>query len=242
MSEEFNDIMDVVGGKQSVTYVTFIQDHSGSMQIPLHNEDKQQITKADFQRDNYNEQMEVLRRETDDMETLVTLVEFDDRINVRYENVNVNEAIDLDDYWVGGMTALYDAIGMAIRLTERKMEADERENKAALIIVQTDGAENCSKEWGQKQLQARIKELEETKEWTFVFLGEGIDQDRMTSAVSIDNVMVMDASFNSYNDTKIKTMSGLSSYYAMRKSGGTYTSDFTNNDKSKWESKDKEEE
>ena len=141
------------------------------------------ITKADFQRDNYNEQMEVLRRETDNMETLVTLVEFDDKINIRYDNVACDEAIDLADWWCGGMTALYDAVGQAIRLIEMKMDADHREDKAALIIVQTDGQENASQEWGQKQLLAKVKELEKTKLWTFVFLGEGIDQDRLTSAV-----------------------------------------------------------
>jgi hypothetical protein len=244
MSEKFDDIMDVVGGNQSVTYVTFIQDHSGSMKMPLHSNGfeipAEPITRADFQRDNYNEQIEVLRRETDKMETLVTLIEFDDKINIRYENVPCKEAIDLADYWVGGMTALYDAVGMAIRLTEMKMDADHRENKAALVIVQTDGQENASQEWGQKQLLAKVKELEETKQWTFVFLGEGIDQDRLTTAVGSGNVMAMSATLDSYNDTKGKTMRGISNYYTMRKAGATYTSDFTNNDQSKWEAKSNE--
>lgn len=242
MSEKFDDIMDVVGGEQTITYVTFVQDHSGSMAANLLHTDSnsnESTTKAEFQRNNYNEQIEVLRRETEDTETLVTLIEFDDRINVHYENKDINDISDLDYYWLGGMTALYDAIGKAIAITERKMEIDDNKNKAALIIVQTDGEENSSKEWGQKQLQARIKQLEDTKEWTFVFLGEGIDQDRMTMAAAAGNVVAMQDSFDSYNDAKGKTLEGLSSYYTMRKSGGTYTSDFTNNDESKWESKTK---
>lgn len=224
MTEKFDDIMDVVGGDQSVTYVCFIQDHSGSMGDPLDGKiGGGGITKADFQKDNYNEQMEVLRRETDNMETLVTLIEFDDKVKVRYENVPCDEAIDLADYWIGGMTALYDAIGMGIRLVQMKLDADNRENKAALVIIQTDGMENKSVEYSQKSLLKMIKDLEETKLWTFVFLGEDIDKEILTGAMSAGNIVAMRATTESYNLTKNKLSGGLESYYDMRKRGVTFS-------------------
>lgn len=230
MTEKFDDIMDVVGGDQSVTYVCFIQDHSGSMGGTLDGKIGG-ATKADFQKENYNEQMTVLRRETGDMETLVTLIEFDDKVKVRYENVPCDEAIDLADYWVGGMTALYDAVGMAIRLVQMKMDADHRENKAALLIIQTDGMENASEEYGQKQLQNMVKDLEETKEWTFVFMGEGIDQERLTGAMSAGNTVAMAATAESYNFTKSKLSDGIESYYGLRKRGVTQSADLMSGDK-----------
>ena len=232
MTEKFDDIMDVVGGDQSVTYVCFIQDHSGSMDGKLDGKiGGSGISKADFQKDNYNEQMEVLRRETDNMETLVTLIEFDDAVKIRYENVPCDEAIDLADYWTGGMTALYDAIGIGIRLVEMKMDADHRENKAALIIIQTDGQENASKEYGQKQLQKRIEDLEKSKLWTFVFLGEGIDQERLTGAMSVGNTISMAATVDSYNYTKDKLKGGIESFYGLRKRGVTFSADMMSDDK-----------
>ena len=230
--KEFDDIMDVVGGEQDVTYVCFIQDHSGSMGSYLGGlwpqaENEGGMTKAEFQKDNYNEQMTVLRRETDNMETLVTLIEFDDQVKVRYENVNVHEAIDLADWWVGGMTALYDAIGLGIKKVQDKLDDDPRENKAALIIIQTDGMENASKEYSQKQLLKMIKDLEATKKWTFVFLGEGIDQERLTTAMAAGNTMSMCNSIADYDKAKKMSAEGITSYYTMRKAGGTYTDNFT---------------
>jgi hypothetical protein len=231
MTEKFDDIMDVVGGDQSVTYVCFIQDHSGSMGGILDGRNvANRVSKADFQKDNYNEQMTVLRRETDKMETLVTLIEFDDTVKVRYENVPCDEAIDLADYWVGGMTALYDAIGMGIRLVEMKMEADHRENKAALIIIQTDGMENKSVEYSQEQLQKMIEDLEKTKIWTFVFLGEDIDKE-LTGAMSAGNTVAMAKTPESYNWTKNKLSEGLESYYGLRKRGVTFSADIMSDDK-----------
>jgi hypothetical protein len=232
MSEKFDDIMDVVGGDQSVTYVCFIQDHSGSMGTGLNKESLsfkpiEGPTKAEFQKDNYNEQMTVLRRETDNMETLVTLIEFDDKVKVRYENVDVHEAIDLADWWVGGMTALYDAIGLGIKKVQDKLDEDPRENKAALVIIQTDGMENASQEYSQKQLLKMIKDLEATKIWTFVFLGEGIDQERLTSAMAAGNTMNIAGTVSDYDKAKKMSAQGITSYYTMRKRGATYTDNFT---------------
>jgi hypothetical protein len=227
MTEKFDDIMDVVGGDQSVTYVCFIQDHSGSMggtlDGPIGGGITKLKTKADFQKDNYNEQMTVLRRETGDMETLVTLIEFDDKVKPPvFENVPCDEAKDLGDYWLGGMTALYDAIGKGIQIVREKMDEDQRENKAALVIIQTDGMENASEEFSRVQLLDDIKILEETKLWTFVFLGENIDEE-LTSNMSAGNITAMANTVADYTLNANKLSDGLGKYYTMRKRGVTYS-------------------
>lgn len=236
--ENFDDIMEVVGGDQSVTYVTFIQDHSGSMGEKLFDENgkKSEISRAEFQRNNYNEQMAVLRRETGDMETLVTLIEFDDNVKIRYENVEAHEAIDLGDYWIGGMTALYDAIGRGIYLTQKKLDADQRENKAALVIIQTDGEENSSQEYKQKQLLQMIVLLEETKKWTFVFLGENIDKE-IASKMSQLNTMQICSTVSDYKTSNQTLMGGLDKYYKLRKRGVTYSANVMSNDDETYKSK-----
>ncbi len=220
--EEFNpildDLMDIVGGDKSVTYVLFVQDHSGSMSQKLVDSEQ---TKADVQRLHYNEQMVVLRRESEsDMETLVTLIEFDDNIKVRYQNVPADEAIDLADYWTGGMTALYDAVGQGIHIINEEMEKDTRPNKAALVIIQTDGFENKSKEYTQHILKEKICELEETGLWTFVFLGENLDV-QLVADFSAGNTMKMEGTRASYAMSNQTLATNMSGYYEGRKRGVT---------------------
>jgi uncharacterized protein YegL len=222
--EEFNpildDLMDIVGGDKSVTYVCFIQDHSGSMKQKLIDSEQ---SRADIQMSNYNEQMVVLRRESEnDMETLVTLIEFDDKVKVRYQNVPAAEAIDLADYWTGGMTALYDAVGQGIHIVEEELEKDSRPNKAALVIIQTDGLENISKEYTQKILKDKIAELEDTGIWTFVFLGENLDV-QLTADFSAGNTLKMEATRASYTVAGSTLADNMSDYYTARKRGVTKT-------------------
>jgi hypothetical protein len=57
-----DDIMDVVGGDQSVTYVAFVRDHSGSMKTIL--ADKPGVTKADMAQTNFNEYIATLKKES----------------------------------------------------------------------------------------------------------------------------------------------------------------------------------
>jgi len=212
-----DDLMDVVGGDKAVTYVCFVQDHSGSMGEFLAGSEQ---TRAQIQMENYNEQMVVLRRATGEMETLVTLVEFDDNIKTRYKNVPVAEAIDLGDYWTGGMTALYDAVGMSIRDIESVMEDDPRPNKAALIIVQTDGFENRSKEFSKIMLKNKIADLEKTGIWTFVFLGENLDSDIMMD-VSMQNQYQFSNTAGDYKRSSTRLSDGISNYYTGRARGAT---------------------
>ncbi len=238
----FDDIMDVVGGEQAVTYVCFIQDHSGSMRNILPGSESE-VSKAEFQRNNYNEQKAILERESDGMETLVTLVEFDDRIKTRFENVEVNEAIDLGDYWTGGMTALYDAIAKGVQSVRESMDEDARDNKAALVIIQTDGEENCSVEHsgeqGRQSIKRLIEELEATGHWTFVLLGENIDQE-LVASMSALNTMNMTNDFQSY-DQSAKTLNrGIEKYALARKAGSTVVCDMLDDSTTdkKWEADD----
>ena len=70
------------------------------------------------------------------------------------------------DYTPGGMTALYDAIGRGIELVLTKPVGK------MVIMVQTDGHENSSREFNHSQIRALI---ENNTDVEVVFLGANID-------------------------------------------------------------------
>lgn len=73
------------------------------------------------------------------------------------------------DYRPGAMTPLYDAIGKTLMETETKTEKHK-----VLILIDTDGLENASREHTKESVDKLIKE-KEAAGWTFVFLGADLD-------------------------------------------------------------------
>ena len=68
---------------ESVTYICFVQDHSGSM-----NENE----KDKLAKNNFNEQRAKLLKEDDEtMDNLVTIIEFDDDIHCNIDNTPIAE-------------------------------------------------------------------------------------------------------------------------------------------------------
>lgn len=164
--------------EEAVTYVGIIGDHSGSMGEVI---DEGKL-KSELAKSNFNEQLATLKKESEEgMETLVTVIEFDNEIICTHDNVPVEEIEPLKEYWTRGMTSLYDSIAYGINRIKSRMEADSRDNKAALIIVETDGYENSSSDYhgeeGRQRLRDLIKELEATGRWTFTFLGAGLEKE-----------------------------------------------------------------
>lgn len=209
--------------KDSVTYIGFVQDHSGSME-----------RNKKLAVDNFNEQRAKLLKEDDEtMDNLVTIVEFDDDIHCNVDNMPISEVKKLDNWWVGGMTALYDAIAFCINNIKKKMDTDTREDKAALVIIQTDGAENASSDYegeeGRMRINKLINELEDTKHWTFVFLGENIDK-AIAMGMGFKSANIMSHKSGKENVTKAYgvTQDSLSTYYSARKMGATYSMNFYN--------------
>ena len=72
----------------------------------------------------------------------------------------------LTEYPLGGTTALFDAIGMAIQ----DYEMTQRNNPVVCVIL-TDGEENASQKFKRQQISEMISEREAPRgEWKFVFL------------------------------------------------------------------------
>ena len=82
-----------------------------------------------------------------------------------------------EDYTPSGFTALYDAIGQAIHETDKQLSAQpekQRPDKIMIVII-TDGQENASKEFSATAIKSSISTHEELLNWSFIFLGSGLD-------------------------------------------------------------------
>ena len=99
--------------------------------------------------------------------TKVTTVLFDDQYEMLYKRKDINEVADLTDkeYWVRGLTALYDAIGRTINQLSHEID-----NKV-LFVIMTDGMENDSHEYSKEQ----VTNLINNHKWEFIFIGADID-------------------------------------------------------------------
>jgi len=210
------------GGK--TVHVAFVMDHSGSMSF------QQKLAL-----DNYNEQLASLKRKSNEsgIETYVTLVEFDNRIIVKYEDRLIDEIKPETDYWTEGLTSLNDAIFKGTSLLKKSMKNDTCEDKSALIIIMTDGHENSSKEFagdkGANFLKKEIEKLEKTDEWTFTFMGAGIDVQATAVAglgMGRGNTISFSADSAVFKMSGGSVKNGIGTYYSARMGGAKTVSDF----------------
>jgi hypothetical protein len=76
-----------------------------------------------------------------------------------------------------GGTALLDGIGRLVTGLGAELAAlpEEERPGTVIVVVQTDGQENSSREWDLKGINALITQQREQYSWDFVFLGAGPD-------------------------------------------------------------------
>lgn len=207
----------------SVTYIGFVQDHSGSMK--MNGKDELAMT-------NFNEQRAKLLKDDDEtMDNVVTIIEFDDDVQCVVDNVPIVDVKEYKHWWTGGKTSLYDAIASCIKNIQKKIDEDEREDKAALIIIQTDGHENDSTDYvgeeGRQRINKMITELEDTERWSFVFLGENIDKKVvMEMGMSINNIKSHGSDKDELRYAYASNSDALGKFLHARKCGATQTKNF----------------
>ncbi|NIT13532.1 MAG: hypothetical protein GWN14_25105 [candidate division Zixibacteria bacterium] len=140
------------------SYISILLDETGSM-----SGQEQRVVSG------INEYINTLRMKAADKQHNyhVTLNLFDSQRWRKYYRgpLETFPLMERKDYTPGAMTPLYDAIYRTIRNVEKQTD-----NVKVLIIIDTDGLENASREVGQQQVFNKIKE-KESEGWTFVFLG-----------------------------------------------------------------------
>ena len=100
-------------------------------------------------------------------EANLTLVLFDDQYEMVYDSLNLKEVPPLTTgtYFKRGMTAMNEAIGQTLNTMQR--------NEKAIVLVNTDGYQNASKEYTNATVKTLVDNLK--KKWEFIFAGGDID-------------------------------------------------------------------
>jgi len=170
----------------------------------------------------------VAKQKEEPGEAKMTLILFDgDRMSpdsayeVRHDGVDIHSVFELngDNFRPKGMTALYDSIGRTIdRVKNRIANTPDAERPAKIIVtIITDGEENSSVEYTKESVKTLIESMEKDFNWTFLFLGAGIDamQSGISLGISVANTMSFDSTSTSTAATYRKMSHTMSSARGM---------------------------
>lgn len=125
--------------------------------------------------------------ETDDLEKekkspRYSLVKFD--IDLKTDNsdsILKSPELTHKTYQPGGSTALFDAIGCTIQAYKKEM--------FNILVVLTDGEENSSKLFDQKDTKKMIDDMVENQKWQVQYLGANQDAFSVAGSIGIGNAV-----------------------------------------------------
>ena len=163
--------------KKNCTEMVFILDRSGSM--------------AGLEADTiggFNSMIE--RQKKEEGEAFVSTVLFSNESRVLHDRVDLFHIRPMTDreYYVGGCTALIDAIGGAIHHigNVHKYAREEDRPEHTIFVITTDGMENASRRYTSDEVKAMVQRQKEKYGWEFLFLGANIDAVETAAHFGID--------------------------------------------------------
>ncbi len=152
--------------KKNLTEMVFILDKSGSM--------------AGLEADTiggFNGMIE--RQKQAEGEALVSTVLFSNESTVLHDRLDIREVEPMTgkQYFVGGSTALIDALGGAIHHigNVHKYAREEDRPEHTIFVITTDGMENASHRYTSDEVKQMVSRQKEKYGWEFLFLGANID-------------------------------------------------------------------
>lgn len=152
--------------KKSLTELIFILDKSGSME--------------GLEKDTIGGFNSMLAKQKDvEGECRITTVLFDNDYKLIHDRIDIGALSPMTekDYYVGGSTALLDAMGRSIHKiinVQKQSGPDYRANKVLFVII-TDGEENSSREYNATMIRKLVERQKKDYGWEFIFLGANID-------------------------------------------------------------------
>jgi hypothetical protein len=147
--------------KENFIHVCFVVDSSGSM----YGSEKDVI--GGFKR------IVEEQRAVENGSCIVTIIDFNSSPEVVCVGKDISDIDSELSYTVGGGTALYDGIMLGINKAHgynMTLDNSERPEKT-MVVIMTDGGENCSREYSGSIVRDKIKEMEVEFGWSFVYLG-----------------------------------------------------------------------
>lgn len=133
----------------------------------------------------------------------VTVIDFNSYPEIVCIGKDVHDVDSEFNYTVGGGTALFDAITLSIdRTHEYNMNLDNAERpEKTMVVIMTDGGENCSRHSTGASVKAKIKEMETEFGWSFVYLGADLTNvnDADTLGIKFRGVSTKSAMMSNYD-------------------------------------------
>lgn len=167
--------------KENYTHMIVILDQSGSMSS----------IQSDME-GGFNTFIED-QKKIDGKATL-TLTKFSSHHDIEKVNEDIKSFDELVLY-PEGMTALYDAIGHTLESERERLKSldeDEKPSKIVCVVI-TDGGENSSRKYDQKQAFEMIEDLKaESPAWDFVFMGANQDSFESGGSLGVRKGATMD--------------------------------------------------
>jgi hypothetical protein len=206
-------------------YIGISRDHSGSMRV---------IARPAAR--DYNDNIAVIAENADrfDIDTVVSVVECGagrtshvKRVVVN-SNVSALKPIPEKDYVADGTgTPLFDSVGELIELLESVPDASDPD-VSFLVMAVTDGHENASIRWNARRLAAKIRELQATDRWTFIFrVPKGhARQLAQQFGVHEGNILEWDQTQRGVEQAQQRTREAFTQYYTERSTGVRSTTRF----------------
>lgn len=162
--------------KQNLTELVFILDKSGSM--------------SGLERDTIGGFNSMLKKQQGvEGKCRITTVLFDNHYTLLHDRIDIRAVSPMTnkEYFVGGSTALLDAIGRTIHklINVQKSTAEEYRADKVMFVIITDGEENSSREYSISKIKAMIEHEKEKYGWEFIFLGANMDAVKTASRFGI---------------------------------------------------------
>ncbi len=103
----------------------------------------------------------------------LTTILFDNVYETLHDGINIEDVnpISKKEYNTRGCTALLDAVGQAINT----MDAHAKKKDRVLFVINTDGYENASREYTNKQIKELVENHEKKNSWKFIYIGANVD-------------------------------------------------------------------
>lgn len=161
----------------NITELVFILDRSGSMS------GLESDTVGGF-----NTMIEKQKKQND--LCYVSTVLFNNTSEVLYDRVKLSEVQKMteENFFVGGSTALMDAIGGAIHHIGNIHKYIRPEDVPAntMFVIMTDGMENASRNYSSDRVKQMIERQKKRYGWEFLFIGANIDAVETAARYGID--------------------------------------------------------
>ena len=202
--------------KKNLTELVFILDKSGSMH--------------GLERDTVGGFNSTLDKQKElEGEVLVSTVLFNNYSKVIHDRVPLDMIPKMTekDYYVGGSTALMDALGDAIKHISliHKYARGEDVPEHTVFIITTDGMENASRNFDSETVKKMIEEKKEKNGWEFIFLAANIDAVESAARIGIDRTRAVN-----YNATS----EGTAEMYCMASEAISYKRAFRDLSDDSW--------